>query len=420
MKKWTLVILLLLSVSLVGLNGYLISNKGDTISRTMYITDWEKAKTGDVIKSFSTKGVVVSSAKEDVFFDGEHKEFLRFLVKVGDKVEAGTPLFEYRAPEQEQLKASLEAEITQKEEDITSVERYMNSLRNYQVRLPDSNGELENRDYEIEEKLNIVGDNITSDMISSAITQEIFKQQLEMDRLEAEITKLEQELNSLQSGGNQAVLTEASTVAGTIIKLDKTLTNPVVTLATNNYSIEGKLTNNELQKVETGMDVRASVQGVKEELETSLTQVDDYPIEEPTVGENSFYRYQAALTEPSDSIAVGAKADVSILTEQANQVTTLEESAIQKGKKPYVYQLTKASKVIRKPIQLGLSAEGKVEIVSGLKSNDVVVKNPSEIHVDEKSYFASKMHPLDISWSSFTAFSKREWLELILIGLLEK
>ncbi|UFT98511.1 hypothetical protein KO561_15095 [Radiobacillus kanasensis] len=420
MKKWIILILLLLSIGLIGVNSYFIAKKGDAIERTVYVEEWIRANTGDVVKSFSTDGVVVSSAKQDVFFEQENKEFLQFLVQVGDEVEAGTPLFEYRVPEQEQFQASLEAEITQREGEITSIEDYIDSLRSYQVRLPDSDVELEDRDYEVEEKLNIVGEKVTSDMISSAITQEIFKKQLELDQLEGEIERYEEQLNNLDTEEDQAVLTEEAQVAGTVIQVEKSLTNPVITIATNELAIEGKLTNEQLQKVEVGMDVRASVQGVKDIMETTLENVEDYPIEEPTIGESSFYRYQVAITDPSESLVVGANAKVSILTEQANQVTTIKDKSVVKEAKPFVYHLTASNKIVRQPVQTGLFSKGKTEVVNGLKPKDVVVTNPYAVSIDKKSLFTTKMKLEEFRPTSFLQYSKREWLELVLMGLLEK
>ena len=99
MKRWKTLSAVLVSGALIATNIYLITKEDSKVSRSIFVKDWTKVKQATVTETFQTKGVTTSAEEYKVYFDRTDKDFQRFLVKEGDEIKAGTPLYEYKCEE---------------------------------------------------------------------------------------------------------------------------------------------------------------------------------------------------------------------------------------------------------------------------------------------------------------------------------
>lgn len=90
----------------------------------------------------------------------------------------------------------------------------------------------------------------------------------------------------------------------------------------------------------------------------------------------STYKTMLQFTEPDDRIRSGMTANISIITEYKADTLVIPLGAIvKKDGANYVYVMV-GSRQIERPVTIGLSSLGQVEMVSGLTEGDVLVLNP--------------------------------------------
>ena len=95
MKRWKKVSAVVISGALIATNLYLIMKEDSKVSRSIFVKDWTKVENSTVTETYKTEGVTTSAEEYKVYFNGENQVFGRFLVKEGDEVTTGTPLYEY-------------------------------------------------------------------------------------------------------------------------------------------------------------------------------------------------------------------------------------------------------------------------------------------------------------------------------------
>ena len=144
--------------------------------------DKGRERNGD--KTYQTEGVTTSAEEYKVYFNGAEKAFQRFLVKEGDVVTTGTPLYKYTVKNIDQQTGDLEREIAKLEGEITGVDEYIQKLTDYKDQLPSATDVSD----VLPSGTNLDA-NASSDLIISTLEQEIYKQELEKGKLEEEKTK---------------------------------------------------------------------------------------------------------------------------------------------------------------------------------------------------------------------------------------
>ncbi|MBO1511804.1 efflux RND transporter periplasmic adaptor subunit [Metabacillus bambusae] len=421
MKKWIIISLTVVSLGFIALNGYLIAKKDSKVQHTVYVEDWTRVTKDDVVETFDTEGVMMPQEEYKIYFHEIDKEFQRFLVKEGDVVTAGTPLFEYITPELDKLRETLEAEKLQAEGEISGIDDYISTLLDYQASIPAPTEAVEEV-FALEEGLEgglkiEVDENASSEMIVSAIEQEIYKQELEKSKLEEEVKKYDSQLNTIDEQSGTAMIVSESD--GIVKEVNEKLGNPVITIVSNVLSVEGLLTESQFKKAEMGMKFSADVNGEKKQLEGTLAKINPYPAKEPEVNKENHYQFEGDLTEQSETIAIGAKATVSVVTAEAIGVLTVPEKVIQEGKKPYVYQLNGNGLITKKTVQTGLGFNGIKEVTKGVEVKEVMMVSPENVPKNN-AHFVTEMKPTRIKKDAFKEFSTRDKWEAFLIGLIEK
>lgn len=413
MKKWIVMSLTVVSLSFIALNGYLITKKDSKVQHTVYVDNWTRVKKDDVVQTFETEGIIMPQEEYDVYFHDRDKEFQRFLVKEGDEVTAGTPLFEYTTPELDKLRETLELERQETEGEIAGIDVYISKLLDYQSSLSSTPSYFE-PDFTFEEDLSI-NEDTSSDVIIGTIEQEIYKQELEKSRLEEKVKKYDSQLSSIDEQSSSVMM--VSETDGFVKKVNKKLGNPVITITSNVKVIEGQLTEKQFNQAETGMLFTANVAGKK--LEGTLGKIHSYPVNDPKIGEENHYHFEATLTEQPEPLAIGSKADLSVVTAEAIGIPTIPEKAIYTIKNPYVYLLNENSRIKKQSVQTGLGFEGIQEMTKGVQIREVLMVSPHKAH-QNNAYFVTKMKPNRLTKSSIKDLSKYEKWEFFLTGLIEK
>lgn len=403
MKKWKLYAPILAAILFFVLNVYLIVKDDSKIERTVFVKDWTEVKKENITETFQTKGVIKPSEIYPVYYKGKNKEFQKFLVREGDTVTAGTPLLEYTTPELDADRADLEAEKNQTQGEIDGIDEYIRKLESHQASIP---------------KTEPV--NATDKELENELEQEIYSQQLEKRKLEEQIKTYDAKINNLTDSGTGTINSETH---GVIKQIDQNLGEeggPIITIASSQPWVEGVFNENQLKKAEPGMQIKVTSPDLKKPIDGTLERINPNPTEDPTVKKESYYLYNAVMGEETDKLVIGSRVGVSVITAEARGVPTVHENAVQKRKaKPFVYRLTSKGQLNKQNIDKGLSFDGKQEVKSGVKLEDVVVREQDN-GLPNHSMFITPLELNEIKQSSLKKLPKNEVIRCLLIGFLEQ
>lgn len=404
MKRWKTVSAIFLSGALIATNVYLIMKEDSKASRSIFVKNWTKVEKSTVTEAYDTKGVTTSAEEFNVFFNSENQIFGRFLVKEGDEVTAGTPLYEYTVKNLEQQTGELEREIKELEGDIAGIDEYIQKLTDYKSQVPNEN---------------TTSSNTAAEINQSTLEQEIYKQEFEKSRLEEKKTKLDAQLTALneQSG----TLTMDSEVDGIVKEMDDTLGNPVMTIASSQQAIDGVLSEAQYRNTKVGMKVKIYSPLLEKTIKGTIGHVENYPTKEPSLDKESVFPFQVIM-EPSETaqpLVIGSKVDVKVITNKASNAPTVPVRVVHDKKKPYLYKFTDKGYVNKEYISMGVQSNKKVEIADGPLVGDGVLVSPREIPKNH-SQFITPIQIDKVAFSAYDSLTTREKLRYFLVGMLEK
>ena len=119
----------------IGLNLFLIFKKDSPVERMNFISDWTEVKQKDLKNSFETSGVIDAAETNRVYID-KKKSFKQFLVKKGDPVQAGTPLFEYSGLDLNEQRDVITSEQQRLQSEAASIDQLISELESLQSSIP--------------------------------------------------------------------------------------------------------------------------------------------------------------------------------------------------------------------------------------------------------------------------------------------
>ncbi|MDM5282205.1 efflux RND transporter periplasmic adaptor subunit [Peribacillus frigoritolerans] len=416
--KWKIAAVSIASIVLITVNLYLIEKKESKVERTVFVENWTKVKKDTITDTIQTNGVIKPVEEYDIYFDAKKNDFKKFLVKEGDAITAGSSLFEYTTTELDALKANLEAEKTAAEGEIAGIEEYIGKLRSYQGTVT---SEPEAAiDESVEKNLNIDITTSSSDLIKSNIEQEMYKQELEKNRLDEKVKMLDAKLSSIEEQSSAIVTT--SEADGVVKNTNKNLNNPIISIVSTNMAIEGDFSEEEMKMAEVGMTIKASSSDSKKALKGKIGRIHSYPAEEPSLKKDNRFPFQALIEpegEETEPLLVGSKVNLTVITNEKAGVPSIPIEAVQYQKQPYIYKLTNKGHVNKHYITKGLKAEGKQEIIKGPSVGDVILLE-SNAAVKNHSYFITPIQFEKVKAGTYKKFTSREKVRYLLLGILEK
>lgn len=416
--KWKIAAVSIASIVLITVNLYLIEKKESKVERTVFVENWTKVKKDTITDTIQTNGVIKPVEEYDIYFDAKKNDFKKFLVKEGDAITAGSSLFEFTTTELDALKTNLEAEKTAAEGEIAGIEEYIGKLRSYQGTVT---SEPEAAiDESVEKNLNIDITTSSSDLIKSNIEQEMYKQELEKNRLDEKVKMLDAKLSSIEQQSSAIVTT--SEADGVVKNINKNLNNPIISIVSTNMAIEGDFSEEEMKKAEVGMTIKASSSDSKKALKGKIGRIHSYPAEEPSLKKDNRFPFQALIEpegEETEPLLVGSKVNLTVITNEKAGVPSIPIEAVQYQKQPYIYKLTNKGHVDKHYITKGLKAEGNQEIIKGPSVGDVILLE-SNAAVKNHSYFITPIQFEKVKARTYKKFTSREKVRYLLLGILEK
>ena len=259
----------------------------------------------------------------------------------------------------------------------------MNQLSSAQsrVRLSEVNLKQAQTNYDREKKL-------YDQQLVSAEAYEQVRQALQQAKEEHAIAKETLEIvrdgvSSSNKSGSTTLI--RSTISGLILDVPVKVGNSVTqsntfndgtTIATvanmDDLIFDGNIDETEVGRLHIGLPVRITV-GALQDLAFDAALEYIAPKATESNGTNLF-EIKASVTVPADvTIRSGYSANAEIVLQEAHEVLTIPESAIQyEGEKTYVFVKEADGSYVRRDVETGLSDGVTIEIRSGLSPEDIV------------------------------------------------
>ncbi|QWC22623.1 hypothetical protein KJK41_20610 [Bacillus haikouensis] len=399
---------LTLSLLFVGTNGYLIEKAKSKVDREVRIEEWEGLDKGELQKELPKSGVVTSAEENYLYFNDEFGSFKKFLVKEGDEVKSGTPLYEYEVTDFTGKKDVLKSEIDQLQDEIDSIEANISDLKILGNSLPSS--------YE-EEEIPIEASALATEY---DIKKEIASRELEIDRLENQIDGLESQISDLES--YETTLTVESSGDGTVKELSHSVQNPLITIASDATVVTADLTEKEIIDVEENMDAKVQSEVEKKTLKGLVSDVSTLPKRDPHIETDSMYPIEITLEDKDNKLLPGHHVFVSVITDEVKNALVVPVTAVEKsGKKKHIWILTEKGTVKKKTVETGLEVNGKVQIKSGVKAGEYYILNPDEVPaLRNDAAFITALDWDKIKLRDLKKMKRPTIIENLLLGILER
>lgn len=469
LKKWSKSIIAVLAIVFVLCNVYLLLKENSKAERTINVRDWTRVEKDNVKKLFYTKGVTEPESETHVYFDKHKGSLDKILVKEGETVTAGTPLFVYDAQKLEDKKAILEDRKERLQSEMSSVENEITELQQIKQQAPSDTAKTETENKKVKVDVNID----TSPIIDSNVQQKIAAAQTEKSKLEATLTENDAKLSRI--GEQLQDLNVVSPVDGQVTNINPELQDPMITIASASSAVKGNLPATRVHEVQEGQAVKlysplldqyytGEVSQViaipdyktakKEPMysffvklgnESDNSAIEDTPTDEATgitseAEENTtetsgntdaakstdkqpkvnLNNEASTVTEKEKPLLLGTKMDMQVTLAEALQVPVIASQSIEKeNKKYYVYQMKKNGMVRKQPIQIGVSYKKKNQVIDGILTKDTIVTNEQNVKVSDPSPFITPSKSENLNKKDIKALPSIQKAKYILIGLFE-
>jgi HlyD family secretion protein len=410
MKKRTIFYTTLtVSLLFIGANTYLIEKADSKVDREVRVAEWEPVNKGDLVKELPKRGVVASEEENYIYFNDEFGSFKKFLVKEGDQIKSGTPLYEYEVTDQSQQKSVLESEADQLEDEIDNIEDNISDLKRLESSLP--SGSTDDKEIPID---------ASALQSEYDLKKEIAAKELEIDRLESQIDNLERQIKDIES--YETTLTVQSSVEGTIKDLSHAIDNPLITIASQATVVTADLTEKEITTVDENMNATVQSDIEKKTQKGTVTKVATLPKNDPHIQTDSLYPIEVKLQDPENELLPGHHVFLSVITEEIKGAFVVPVTAIEKDQhSTYIWVLTSKGSVEKRKVETGLAVDGQQQIKSGVKAGEYYIVYPGDIPaLQHGATFITALDWDKVKLRDLKKFDRPTILENVLLGILER
>ncbi|GIN86538.1 transporter [Heyndrickxia sporothermodurans] len=407
MKKWPF-ILALISI-FIAVNIFLIEKKNSKVDRLHFVSNWEKIRQEHFIQSFNSNGVILPS-ETHYFYVDKDAGFNQFLVKEGDSVKAGTPLFEYSTANIEKQKSLLETEIARLEKDIDSIESH---IKNLSTLLTSAKQDEQDQAKKDKKNKKVAA---TPKTVSYSIEMQINEKELEKEKLEQQLEQYQAQQSNYDNDLKD--LTIVSNTSGIVKNISYDLNNPVLTIVSNTPVIQGYLSEEQLTKVKNGMRTISTSKLINGQLIGVIERISTSPKDEAGVEKKSIYPYIITLDKYNKKLNEGYHVETQIITKEITDAAVIKKNSIlTDDKQSYVWVIDKGT-LVKKPIQLGLHEGEKTQIKNGASPGELYIVDPNRIN--HSGPFITPLMVNDISKNTTKKVGYKSIIKYITIGILQR
>lgn len=411
-RRWIITIGLLL---FMGLNVLLlIIDKDGKVERTAYVSDWTATVTEDMSEHVHKQGVLTAAEKNPIYFDETEGSFKEFLVKEGEKVNKGDPLFSYKVSDYENTKMKLETESDQLNDEIAAIEKAITTISSHEI--PDTDSSPEKEDALENTVPGEDKQKPTTNQTAYATylkEQYVTEKEKELSQKQAQLDNVRAQLTELETNGD--TVTIESPYEGRVAARSDELSKPIMTIESTALRIQGELTERERMVLESGMPTDIAISEGNKELTGTIQEIEDSP-ENVTLNEANAYPFYVALTDDADTKALlpGYHADLSITAKESKGAITAADRAIFDNT---VWVMTAQGKLKKQAVATGIEQHDQTELEKGIGPGEWLAADDAGYYRTGER-FITPIKGRQVPLRSF--FKQKDWKQAIAIGFLTR
>ncbi|MDM5228319.1 efflux RND transporter periplasmic adaptor subunit [Cytobacillus sp. NJ13] len=392
-------------VLFLACNITLLFLKNDKINRTYHVDEWTSVKKQDLLETMPARGVLAPKEEQHFYYENSTGTFKGFLVEKGDEVQQGTGLFEYSPDDITLTKEEFQIEKDKLENEQENLESHISDLESMQRTLSSAPVEEDQPNPNV--------------YMIQTLERDIYEKELQISRIDSEIEKYEDLIESADE--SLLNLTVESEIDGTVKSIKQDLTNPVVTVISNEQKVEGTLSEQEVKKAAEGMKVFITPAGSNKKINGTIEKILNHPTSEPHAETESRYEFSIAIDESNELESLhGEHVAVQIVTNEVIDTLTLPYQAVKNTKKgKYTYVIQSNGRVERKKIKTGIKINQTQEVKEGIANGEVVLLERSPF-LKSGFPFITSIEPNKLKKKDLKELRKKEMLKYTARGFLSR
>lgn len=373
-KRWIIVIIIFAAFFAVI---YGLSKKS---SRGIEVKT-DKAAMGDLNAYYSTTGTLESVNRKEYYSSGNSK-ITNIYVKVGDTVKKGDMLMEFETEDTSVQLKTAQIQYDNAVIQLNELKKQKNNLTKSQSSNTALSGTgasiISSSSHSTGAQVNSNGSQSTGASTAGSIDDQIKMQENQVELARLNIQSIKDSINKQQkyikSDINGVVTSINGTVGG---YASPQMQSPLIVVEdTSNLQVELNVNQYDVSSLKVGQDVTASFNGI----ETEGQVYSIAPTAVKTVsqsGTDTVTKVVVKLDNTSSILRIGYDVDISVKTGEKTNVLKVPAEAIitDKENKDKVY-INDNGIARLKEIKTGMQSDTEVEVVEGIKANDMVILNP--------------------------------------------
>ncbi len=385
--KWKVIIVGIAVALLLGINLFLILKEDSKVERSLFVQQWVSAKEQDLQETLVKDGVSAPLEEQHIYYDENKGSFEGFVVKEGDEVTTGTELFYYSIDSYTDAVNVLQSERDRVKRQLEGLEKQRTNLGSLLT----------------SSSMGMFDDLITDD---PSVEIDLYATEAEISKLESELEMYDERIASIDE--KLPYLHEISDMDGVVKRINKDLSNPIMTLASKEPMIIGYVSEGEHVKLEPGLEVTITLKNRNKAYEGRVEAVAAFPDREPDVKEESRYAFKVVPTDSIEDLTHGSHVDIKIITQEIQDAITVPHQSLHQSQL-YVLQ---DGQIEKRDVTTGLRVGTTQEIVTGLEVEEVLLRKPIRFE-GETAVFYTPLHVNRWEKEMFNALRKKEMLKMV-------
>lgn len=416
MNKWLTIGVSIVVSTFIGANAILIYSDKSQISRTFYVSEYDRVYENTYAKELEKESIVVPANEMSVTINVEAVNDI--VVAEGDHVEEGADLATLKTDSAEDQRSLWETEkqaYTLEQSKLRTIIRELESERSEADSSSSGDGQATGGTADEIVDVNVQVDvNVSQDGNFAQGIADAKQKQAEIDRkLQIVDAQLAQD-----SGG----LSLLSPISGTVSTIEERNGNYFIHLYAEQKSVITYVQESDWHNIEEGQTVKnysTHREGVVEGSVLGKTQVPanaskwltafeqfEHKIDEPV------YEVRIQLAEQLETLPFAANLNSVIITNQAENAVQIKSKWLLNRSKEVaeVYMLTSDGRIARTPVTVPFDLKQHAILSEGLNNGNVVLN--SEHKTDDAEAFLP--FPLDLpTWNSIKAVNWKEYVKYL-------
>ena len=416
MNKWLTIGISIIIANFIGANALLIYSDKSQLTRTFYVSDYERVSVNTYAEELEKESIVVPADEMSVTIDVEALNDV--AVAEGDSVEEGSDLATLKTNSAEDQRLLWETEqqaYMQEQSELNTIiselelERYGADSNSSGSSQATGGTEDDIVDVNVQVDVNISQDGNFAQGIATA------KQKLaEVDR------KLQ--IIDVQLAQDSDTLSVLSPISGTVSKIEERNGKYFINLYPNEKSVVTYAKESEWHDIEEGQTVKnysTHHEGVIEGSVLSKVQVPANPSEWRTTYEQfaqefdePVYEVRIQLEEQLEDLPFAANLNSVITTNQADNAVLLKSKWLLNRSENIaeVYTLTNDGRIVRTPVTVPFDLKQHAILSEGLSNGNIV------LNAEQKTDNAEAFLPFPVNlptWNSVKSISWKDYVKYL-------